>query len=309
MHTSRTLSGRPAFTIIEVLVATTIIGIIAASAGLSFLKTRLNARNGQRKEVAQTYTKAIGSYAASTGTSFITASASKTNCTTPVGSPSSSSTNLAVNFSGPDCVGADGRGFGMLNYIGSTNVSSNTISSALSSLLGTNGFSYDNSSNDTILQALQKLGYLGTISTDPLVKLVHDTHRGPSGADTIPSTAQDYLLVRCCKDGRQAIGSGGSLYAVWAKLETGGSASIGTATDANSQYLCGGPAVAPPTYGPPTGPPGSSTNNYHFAFGGTVTPVSAVVGDVDQYDPSWFAVGNAPVQNLTSMNDSCEKGA
>lgn len=159
--------------------------------------------------------------------------------------------------------------------------------------LGAGFFSYDNASNDTILQALQKLGFISTISADPLSKLVNNT---------VSSTSQDYLLVRCCKDGRQAIGTGGSLFAIWAKLESGGSAQIGSATDANSQHLCGGPAVTPPNHAP-----------YHYVFGAGTNNSPAnttpTIGAQDSYDPAWFAVGNAPVNNSTSLNDSCNKSA
>ena len=288
---------RPAFTIIEVMVATTIIGIIAASAGLSFLKTRLNARNSQRKEVAQTYTKAVSSYAASSGTSFVTADARKDSCPIP---PSSVHDPLPA-ATAASCVGADGRGFGMLNYAGgSVSVTETNLSSDLATLGFSNSalLSYG-SGSESILSALKALGFISTISADPLAKLVNGT---------VAATDTDYLLVRCCKDGRQAIGSGGSLFAIWAKLESGGSANVST-PDANSQHLCGGPQVAPPTYGSPIGSVTGTANHYHYVFGGAQTPVSGTSGGIDTYDNSWFAVGNAPVQNLTSLSDSCDKNA
>ena len=305
MRTYRSLALRPGFTIVEVLVATTIIGIIAASAGLSFLKTRLNARNSQRKEVAQTYTKAVGAYSASTGTSFITASAQKDSCTVP---PLIAHQQLvhASDSSVPACVGADGRGFGMLNLdgsTGSTTTSESNLSADLSNLLGFSGglgkFQYGD--GGSILSALKALGYLDSVSIDPSV-------RPNNGKITVSD--QDYLLVRCCKDGRQAVGTGGSLFAVWAKLEPNGSANV-TDADANSQHACGGPQVAPPTYGSPDNSVATGTSGlyYHYIFGanGPVTSVSNNTKDV--YEPSWFAVSNAPVQSLTSLSDSCDKNA
>ena len=298
--------NRPAFTIVEVLVATTIIGIIAASAGLSFLKTRLNARNSQRKEVAQTYTKAVGAYSASTGTSFITASAQKDSCTVPPLIANQPPGHAFDSPSVPACVGADGRGFGMLNLDGSTGsitTSESNLSDDLIKLLGfsrgTGNFIYGD--GGSILSALKALGYLDSVSIDPSVH----PHNGK-----ITVSDQDYLLVRCCKDGRQAVGTGGSLFAVWAKLEPNGSANV-TDADANSQHACGGPKVAPPTYGSPDNSVATGTSSlyYHYIFGAN-GPVTSVSNNTkDNYEPSWFAVSNAPVQNLTSLSDSCDKKA
>ena len=293
---------RPGFTIIEVMVATTIIGIIAASAGLSFLKTRLNARNSQRKEVAQTYTKAVSAYSASTGTSFVTASAQKSGCSAAPFSNVTATNNVPSATESPgnsECVGAAGRGFGMLNLESGTTTESN-LSSDLSSLGFGNTTNFTYGSGGSILSALKALGYVNTVSTDPSAHLVDGK---------IATTDPDYLLVRCCKDGRQAVGSGGSLFAVWAKLEPGGSADFSIA-DANSQHACGGPKVAPPAFGSPDGTAGSAPN-YHYLFGATGPVTGQLTGShgPDVYAPSWFAVGNAPVQNLTSLSDNCDRNA
>ena len=284
------------------MVATTIIGIIAASAGLSFLKTRLNARNSQRKEVAQTYTKAVGAYSASTGTSFITANAQKTSCTVPA---PTHPLDQAINSPGftHACVGAAGLGFGMLNLDGSTG-SQTTTESYLSNDLFPLGFTNGNGIGNftygdggSILSALKALGYLDSVSIDPSVR--------PNNGK-IAVTDHDYLLVRCCKDGRQAVGTGGSLFAVWAKLEPNGSANV---IDVNSQHACGGPQVSPPTYSTPTTvSPAVPNGNYHYVFGAN-GPVVSTLNHVDTYDSSWFAVSNAPVQNLTSLSTSCDKNA
>ena len=307
MPNSYSTQSRSAFTLVEVLIATAIIGIIAASAGLSFLKTRLNARNGQRKEVAQTYSKAVGVYTATAGTSFITVDATKTSCTA-----NTATTNPTGLVSGikSACVGANGRSFGMLNYSGTTSVVDKEIATALSTLfpdnVGTFTYSYSGGSSFTILDALKKLGYLDTISFDPSAK---PTVNG--GTLVISNSSPDYLLVRCCKDGRQAVGTGGSLYAIWAKLESGGSANV-TSPDSNSQHLCGGSAVAPPTYKSPDGTYGTGSESYHYTFGATNTPLkfNAPTKDAaDSYDSAWFAVGNSSVENLTSLSDSCQKNA
>ena len=289
MHAYRPSALLPGFTIIEVMVATTIIGIIAASAGLSFLKTQLNARNSQRKEVAQTYSKAVGSYAATNGTSYITVGANSSLCSPPT--PGTSGPDLTLS-AGNGCVGAEGRSFGMLNYSGPDLVTADINGPSVNSVLGGDSFSYSNSSGDSILQALKQLGFVGTVSTDPSVKI-------------IANTSKDYVLVRCCKDGREAVGTGGSLFAIWAQLERGGSADVLT-LDQNSQHFCGGSKVAPPSYNSPDGT-GSASKNYQYAFGSKISPVGSMSGNTASYDTTWFAAGNAPVVNTTSLVESCTK--
>lgn len=279
--------NRAGFTVIEVMIATAIIAIIAVSASLSFLKTRLNARNSQRKEVAQTYSKAVGSYAAASGSTFITTDGNVTSCTSPTldgsGTTSAYNPGIPVTITQPNtCVGANGRGYGMLDFTGKT--SEKFLTQTL-----TFDYGSGNSTNTTsIASALKQLGYLGTISADPLVTLTNNS---------VKTTDPDYILVRCCKDGRQAIGDGGSLYAIWAKLETGGS-NDPTSFDANSQHLCGGPQVVPPGFN-------ASSNPYTYSFGGAKnTPAT------DSYSNSWFASGPATVAgSQVSLNDPCEKNA
>ena len=310
--------SRHAFTIIELLVATSIIGIIAASTFASFAHQRLVARNSQRKDVATTYTKAIGSYEASKGTSFVTekVAGDTTGCTNASLSSDDGTQFLASAVPTTQCVGLDGRSYGRMSA-DSTTITGSLIQFGQGNSIDLGGSYY---SSDSILKALQTLGFLGTISPDPsLPKSINPNTQvaiaaglaNPTGSEAntpVQSNAADYLLIRCCKDGRESIGTGGSVYAVWTKLETDGSAQANTNSGECGSYSAAKTVVS--TY------PTAFSSGYTYSFGGGTSASgklfapntsSATVGGNEAAD--WFAVGNASAQRTVGLADTCHKSA
>lgn len=210
--------SRKAFSLVELLVATSIITLVAVSATVNLTRVRQNSRDGRRKSDIQVYNQAIASYQLAKGTSFIQITGQGCDPT-----PADAPNNPA---SGAGCVGANGRSYGLLNLASGT--TADTVYNVTPALTD-QGRTYRSQS---MAEALQSAGYLREIATDPLTKL--------SGGHTTDATARDYIVIRCCKDGRQSISTSGGAYSVWATLES----SVSDTDRSNAAALCGGSGTA-----------------------------------------------------------------
>lgn len=197
-----------AFTTMELLVAISIISILAVLTTVNLLETRKSARDSRRKLDARTYTDALNAYKTVHGTFLI--SLPNNPCT----SGGAADDRPDQNYSG-GCVGASGRSFGKIN-----------LRSATESQLLPGGSTLSKTYADvSIAEGLQQNGYLATAAKDPT----------NSEEETV-SGKSDYVLVRCCSDGTQSFTKGGAMVGVWTRLEKDP-----LTTDAdNTDRYCGG---------------------------------------------------------------------
>lgn len=254
-----------AFTLIEVLVATAIIALVATSAAVDLTRSRMTGRDGRRKQDLQAFNQAITAYQLATGNSFIQYPGTSTGCALPA---SPSDADPSSPSSGAGCTGANGRAYGMVNLSGATTQATTG---------GDAGRTYPAKS---IADALVAAKYLSAAGRDPLAV----------GSLSDPKQP-DYVLVRCCKDGRQSIGSNSQNFAIWAHLE-------GTPTQTesdNSANLCGGSVTAA---GVVSKYPGVfSSYHYDNANGGS-----------DSADLLNYGVGTSVTPSVSEAASSCFKG-
>jgi prepilin-type N-terminal cleavage/methylation domain-containing protein len=195
---------RSGFTLIELMVAVVVIGILAALTVLATNESRARARDANRRDSIGNYTAALEQWRqVGTTRSFFVRAGS--NCT-----PSGTGAGYMSGV-GADCVGYRGGGAGMITR--------KTVS---------------NHSATSIAEALQGAGVLTAIRVDPLdAKL--DTNVAP--------TVADFILTTCTRDGVPAqTMDEAETFAIYTQLERPNTTGSGSATDAgNAARLCGGP--------------------------------------------------------------------
>lgn len=181
-----------AFTIVELMVALSVLVILASVTAIYFGSTRRNSRDARRKADVQTITSAVSQYTVVSGTTFIHASG--LTCTLPDEKNPANVPNFATN---PGCVGASGRGYGKMN-----------LKNATSSGYATNaGRAY----------APMSIGE-SLVNDRYLTKMPQDPNAG-SNSFTDPD-APDYVLIRACiVSGIQEVGTRGTVFGVWTPLE------------------------------------------------------------------------------------------
>lgn len=213
------------FSIIELMVAVGVLGILTSVVVVAFGQTRRNSRDAQRKADVQTLSSAHSQYLVASTTTFL-----KFGTLTCI-LPNEDNPSMAPDFNtNPGCVGASGRGYGKVSLVDAT-----------TSGYATNpGRQYGPRS---IVAALQAGGYLNQIPREPL----------KTGDVTNDPNARDYVLIRACiSTGQQQVGTKGSLFAFWTALENRPSSEE---VDNSSKYPGGKDA----------GPLGTGTYVYDFA--------------------------------------------
>lgn len=200
---------RLGFTLIELIVAAAIMGILVALIVVNISNAQRTARDGRRKSDVNMYVSALGSYKLVHQSYFVRAG--DQSC-----SPTNNSTD---NIVGPGCVGANGHSFGKMSL---------QASQRYSDEFPGNLYTY---SPISIAQALKNGGFLGTIATDPLGKTV----------PTIDASQPDYILMRCVPGGYQSFNSNDVNAAVWTLLENKPS----LVETENTIRYCGGSKAIP----------------------------------------------------------------
>jgi prepilin-type N-terminal cleavage/methylation domain-containing protein len=223
---ARQFTPKRGFTIIELMVATAILVILASVTILFLGTTRRNSRDARRKADVQTISSGISQYTVIAGTTFIKVAGQQCNLPDEI--------NPATVGTGAGCVGASGRSYGKMNLKGDgVNVTSSGYATNPGRVYMT----------ISIGKALLDAGYLTSMPQDPLAKV----------SDTTNPNAPDYVLIRACAvTGEQQVGTRGTVFAVWTSLENG-------PTDqekANSDHYPGGRLA---------GPTGAGTYVYDFA--------------------------------------------
>jgi prepilin-type N-terminal cleavage/methylation domain-containing protein len=246
---------RRGFTLIELLVATTIITLVAVSATVNLNKVRANSRDGRRKSDVQAISQALSAYQLAKNTDFVIIQGSSQGC-----NPSSNNFDLQATDNG--CVGANGRSYGFSNLVNATTAPV-TYTNVVPNITDP-GRVYSATSID---EALNQAGFLNTISTDPLNKL--------TGTHTTDPSKPDYVIVRCCKDGRESVNKTGSVFAVWASLE----GTPSTTDQSNTDLTCGGSKTASNVDAKYLSTNHSYGSKYTYDFGnGTATRPNYAVG-------------------------------
>ena len=189
-----------AFSLVELIVATAIVGILATLVTVSYSEYTVRSRDSRRKEDVHTLLAAVVQYGNVRGTTLMANSATVA-CTIPTGAQSLPSTPAT----GASCVGASGRSFGKMNLINNAVTPNPDGPSAQ----GSTKYTYKSSS---IVDALVTAGFLGGPVLEP--------SRQTKGKSNNISEA-DYVLIRACPSGQQHVGSRGSVVAVWALLQAG----------------------------------------------------------------------------------------
>jgi|GEM_PF-5236750 len=198
--TSSYTKKKRGFTIVELVVATTIIGMIAVLVSINLVASQRNTRDTRRIADASALLTSVTQYVQANGTSFITYPDSNKN---PQACTFTSATDPSEAAGGLGCVGASGRSYGLVN------MASNTITGAGGGSNTTRVYAAH-----SIVQALQAGGYLNVTPQDPSNKVGTLTNSNDAA-----NTIRDYDLIRACPDGEQHVASRGQLYAVWVMLE------------------------------------------------------------------------------------------
>lgn len=212
----RAFSKIKGYTLVEVVVAVSIIAILASLVILNLTEARKSARDSRRKSDIQTYVSAFNSYRVTNPNFFIedkkagtcsngveVAQLDDSSCVDANGN--ACTVDSAFN-SGAACVGALGRSFGKIN-----------LASVSSESPVKDGYKAEENSawarpyaTTSIAQALFNQGFLNNLSKDPMTK---------SGLVNNDPTLPDYTLIRSCANGKQALNKGGVLFTVFGILE------------------------------------------------------------------------------------------
>jgi prepilin-type N-terminal cleavage/methylation domain-containing protein len=188
---------KPAFTLIEVIAATVILGIVTTLASVSYTDYRSRSNDSRKKEDVNTILTAVVQYGNLYGNTLITY---KTAAAQPTCRIIGSQTIPGNDAPDATCTGAAGRGFGKVNFKNGQEGDPNTSTQ------------YTYPSSRTINEALVSWGVLSSPVFDPTRK-----NKVASNVATDP----DYVLIRACPNGQQHIGSRGSTVVVWTLLSRG----------------------------------------------------------------------------------------
>jgi prepilin-type N-terminal cleavage/methylation domain-containing protein len=230
--------SRPkAFTALELIIGISVLSILTAIVTVNYTAARRTSRDGVRRSDGHTLLAAVTSYQLSYGSAFIHLTDLSLPCVIPAQFPLDP-TQPAI---GTGCVGANGRGYGKVNFKGGL-IPVNVAQTRL----------YPSTS---ITDALTSAGFLASVPKDP-----------QSGSVTDPNQP-DYSLIRCSKDGVQNISRGGTRFAIWISLENPPSSQ----DDVNTTSYCGGrnpkPSLYPKGYAYDFGVSTSQLTRNTIAFG------------------------------------------
>ena len=267
---------RRAFTIIELMVAVTILSIVTTLVIVNFTQSRRNSRDGVRKADVSAVEVAVQQYAIANGSTLIRYPVNGRPGACTIGSATDPSTGWTG--AAQQCVGAGGRAYGKINLKQVTGVSGDN--------LGVGGVTnHRDYPTYSIVEALKDGGYFDVTPHDP---------SSPNGATTDP-TQRDYSLIRACrKTGFQNVATGGDLFAVWAILEN----PLNQVEIENNRLLPGSSSAVDPTL------TSGSLYQYDFAAGQS---------DEALYESAGYGVGNASVgsaigpqpQQLATQTENC----
>lgn len=206
--------NKRAFSLVELLVAVTILAILTSLVVINISNVRRSSRDSRRKSDVQTVTTAINQYVLANGTSFIRYN--RQGCTIPT--VQTGEVRTLPTATGDGCVGANGLSFGKMNLINDDSG-------------GYGPYTARQYQPHSIMESLKLSGVLANGAQDP-----------QAGQNPITSaSARDYVLIRACSTGWQNVGARGVLFAVWTSLES-------QATDiesANQKTFPGGTEAGP----------------------------------------------------------------
>jgi prepilin-type N-terminal cleavage/methylation domain-containing protein len=215
----KNLSG---FTIIELMVAATILSILAVTTVQYYGQTRTIARDGNRKTAVRTIEQSLEASHVVSGDYIVRLL--KNPCTLIIGS---GTVSTPERWTGSGCTGANGASMGLVNLRSLSASVPITFSSNVHG--GVVTYSYGQVS---IASALRQNGYLTSEAKDPQSTNISD-----------PSS-KDYSIATFCPGGLQKNGGDGSYVAVYAQLE----GSLTTADASNTANIGGGSGQIPAGY-------------------------------------------------------------
>ena len=263
---------KAAFTVIELLTAVVILGLITSLVVANFTAARRTSRDGTRRNDVQVILGAMNQYFATNGTSLIENTDPTTKAKIACGIPNNSDPTVIVNPS-TGCVGALGRSYGKISLKSTDFTKPLTDGYGSAATYQHSGRTY---STISIADALVNGGFLATVPRDPL----------STNTSLNDPTARDYVLIRACRNGgKQAIGANGSLFTIWAALEAQPSA----AESSVAGKLPGGSGVVPNAAD-------GSVYQYDFA---------AMQADFNNglYSTNGYAVGNGGASSYSDALD------
>jgi prepilin-type N-terminal cleavage/methylation domain-containing protein len=179
-----------AFTVIELLVAVSVIGIISAIVSSSLTESRTRARDANRTESVRSYSQSMEQWKTVNGTYFVY--------------------NKPVDATLPTCTAPEGVGYMSCTAPTSTDNRAGYLGGGAGGITRKSVTDYTETS---IAEVLLKSGYLSQIRLDPL---------DPSFSDRTTSTSgyADFILTLCKPDSNPATSpSTATEYAIFAHLE------------------------------------------------------------------------------------------
>ncbi len=182
------MTRRPAFTIIELAIAITVMSALAALVTINFTESRARGRDANRRDSVAAYSAALEQWKAKNGSYFVSTGA---GCAASLTGPD----NGYMAGTGATCVGYNGGGAGGITRKGTVG--------------------YPNQSS-SIADALVAAGYLTEVRTDP--SLPNDT----ATLRLVPHPS-DFILTLCKSDGFAAnTPESATEYALYAQVERPG---------------------------------------------------------------------------------------
>lgn len=261
----RTKSG---FSLIELMIAVAVIGIMASLVTLNLMQSRRNARDGIRKADAAAVLAAVDQFTQVNGNSLIKAdvdgNGSPESCVTANNLPQDSA-------NGTGCVGASGRSYGLINLKSATVKGSDNTPRTYPAT--------------SIVEALNSGGFFNV------------TPRDPSNTDGVMLDASgnldgtpDYAMIRACANGSQYIQNRGQLFAIWVILER----DITVVDQESLGRVPGYWSAAPAPVAPGT------RYQYDFAAGYGAGSLE------EQFESNGYGLSNgSSIPNSTAASDSC----
>jgi len=203
-----------AFTLIEVLIATSILGLLAATTLGRLTDVRKSARDSRRRVDTKVINEGLQTSWIANGTYLVTVKGS--SCVITPGATG----EVAVGV-GSGCTGANGVGFGLANLRSGGSGQTPITVTVTSTIHPSTTYTY---ANAAIVPTLKANGFL---ATEP---------RDPQSTSVYSASSPDYAIITCCVGGQQKDAGNGAYAVAVAQLE----GSLSNTDISSTANFCGG---------------------------------------------------------------------